>query len=459
MKGLFPQYDYTASADQAETWKTALFVFDTNVLLNLYRYHERTREELLETLNKLAERIWIPHHVALEFQRNRLTVIAAQGRRFSDIRKVVEKSKTDLANSINNLQLTKRHALINPEPLITGFDNLTSNFLAELDKLQDSQQTLTAPDPIKTRIEDIFDGKVGTAFVSQEEIDKINKDAEARYKLKIPPGYKDNEKDKDGADDFHHNGLTYKKKFGDYFVWIQILHHAINSQQKKLIFITDDAKDDWWQQIDFDGPKTIGPRIELIEEAGRVGQLDKFLMYKPESFLKHANEFLAAKVSEETLTEVRDVSFENKKRENLSMDPQARADIEHAIFNWLLKNNKSVTKYINSFPDFITSEDGIFHGYDAKQIKTTRFDIYRDIILHAKTAITKKNLSTLTIIFMIDSSFDMSVILNTLSSSKIADIPDSVIILLGQLENSSGEPVFQVFYEERYNDIVNKDFR
>ncbi len=459
MKGLFPQYDYTASADQAETWKTALFVFDTNVLLNLYRYHERTREELLETLDKLAERIWIPHHVALEFQRNRLTVIAAQGRRFSDIRKVVEKAKTDLANSINNLQLTKRHALINPEPLTTGFENLTSTFLAELDKLQESQQTLTAPDPIKIRIEDIFDGKVGTAFASQEDIDKKNKDAEARYKLKIPPGYKDSDKDKDSSDDFHHNGLTYKKKYGDYFVWTQILDHAVNSQKKKLIFITDDAKEDWWQQIDFDGPKTIGPRVELIEEAGRIGKLETFLMYKPESFLKHANEFLAAQVSEETLTEVRDVSFENKKRENLSMNSQARRDIERAVLIWLLKSNKTVTQYDSTFPDFITSEGDILNGYDVKQIRTIRFEIYRDIILHAKNAITKKKLSTLTIIFMIDSSYTMSVILDTLSSNKITDIPDSVIILLGQLEYSLGEPVFQVVYEERYNDIINDNFR
>lgn len=454
MKGLFPQYDYTASADQAETWKTALFVFDTNVLLNLYRYHERTREELLETLDKLAERIWIPHHVALEFQRNRLTVIAAQGRRFSDIRKVVEKAKTDLANSINNLQLTKRHALINPEPLTTGFENLTSSFLAELDKLQESQQTLTAPDPIKTRIENIFDGKVGAAFASQEDIDKKNKEAEARYKLKIPPGYKDSDKDKDGPDDFHHNGLTYKKKFGDYIVWTQILSHAADSQQKKLIFITDDAKEDWWQQIDFEGPKTIGPRTELIEEANRAGKLDTFLMYKPENFLKYANEFLAAKVSQETLTEVRDVSFENKKRESISLISKDLSEIEGAILSWLLNHHKTVLHYKNDSPDFIATENDTHHGYEIKQIRTTRFDIYADIIARSKEVIIKKKLTTLTIIFMIDSSFTMGFILSLLSLNKLPDIPDNLIIMFGQIQYSLNEPVFESIYEERYNDFI-----
>lgn len=453
MKGLFPQYDYTTSTDQAETWKTAIFVFDTNVLLNLYRYHERTREELLETFDKLSERIWIPHHVALEFQRNRLTVIAAQGRRFSEIRKVIEKAKADLTNGINNLQLTKRHTLINPEPLTTGFEKLTSKFLAELEKLQESQQTLTAPDPIKIKIEDIFDGKVGKAFASQSDVDHKSKEAEARYKSKIPPGYKDSEKDKDGPDDFNHNGITYKKKYGDYFVWSQILDHAVHSQQKKLIFITDDAKEDWWQQIDFDGPKTIGPRAELIEEARRIGKLDTFLMYKPESFLKHANEYLATKVSEETLTEVRDVSFENKKRTN-PLTP-SRSDIELAVLDWLLKHNKKVNQYSNNFPDFITSEDDIFHGYDVKQIRSTRFGVYEDIILHAKNAITKKILSTLTIIFIVDTSFAMGLTLRILSSHKIPDIPDNIIIAFGQVNYSAGEPVFEIAYEERYNDIIN----
>jgi predicted nucleic acid-binding protein len=454
MKGLFPQYDYTASTDQAETWKTALFVFDTNVLLNLYRYHERTREELLETLEKLSERIWIPHHVALEFQRNRLTVIAAQGRRFSEIRKVIEKTKAELANSISNLQLTQRHALINPEPLTTGFETLTSNFLAKLEKLQNSQQTLTAPDPIKIKIEDIFDGKVGAAFASQADVDQKNKEAEARYKSKIPPGYKDSEKGKDGLDDFNHNGITYKKKFGDYFVWSQLLDYAASSQRKKLIFITDDAKEDWWQTIDFNGPKTIGPRTELIEEARRIGKLDTFLMYKPETFLKHANEYLAAKVSEETLTEVRDVSYENKKRENPSLKPEARSDIERAIFHWLLKKHTTVTQYRNTPPDFIICENDVFHGFEIKQVRATSLDVYEDIIMQAQNTIIKKNLSTLTTIFMIDSSFTLGFLLSMLSSTRIAAIPENLIIVFGQIEYSLNGPVFDVAYEGRYSDIL-----
>ena len=128
MKGLFPQYDHSNNVDFSETWRSALFVFDTNVLLNLYRYQESTREELLNVIEKLSDRIWLPHHVALEFQRNRLTVIAGQSKRFTDIRIVIENAKANLSKEIHNLQLKQRHALINPEPLMSGFEDLTKTF-------------------------------------------------------------------------------------------------------------------------------------------------------------------------------------------------------------------------------------------------------------------------------------------------------------------------------------------
>ncbi len=51
MKGLFPQYDDLSSQDYGIVWKNALFVLDTNVLLNLYRYQAGTRDELLNVLS------------------------------------------------------------------------------------------------------------------------------------------------------------------------------------------------------------------------------------------------------------------------------------------------------------------------------------------------------------------------------------------------------------------------
>jgi|SRR5712692_1989289 len=150
MKGLFPQYADSSNQDYGNVWKQALFVFDTNVLLNLYRYQSSTRDELLNVLGQLSGRIWIPHHVALEFQRNRLKIIAEQNRRFSEVRRTIEKARATLVADLEKLQLQKRHSLINPQPLTSGFEKLVNEFLAELDRLQETQQKLSAPDPLSS---------------------------------------------------------------------------------------------------------------------------------------------------------------------------------------------------------------------------------------------------------------------------------------------------------------------
>ena len=38
-------------------------MIDANVLLNLYRYNESPRDDLLEVLQKVGDRLWVPHQV------------------------------------------------------------------------------------------------------------------------------------------------------------------------------------------------------------------------------------------------------------------------------------------------------------------------------------------------------------------------------------------------------------
>jgi predicted nucleic acid-binding protein len=451
MKGLFFQYDYARIADYAEIWNTGMFVFDTNVLLNLYRYQERTRDELFNTLDKLSDRVWIPHHVALEFQRNRLAVIAEQNRRFSDISKVIENSRSELTNAINKLQLTKRHALIDPEPLISGFKELTDNFLGTLNELRKGQQELTGPDPIKDRLENLFDTKVGPAFMTQEEVDKKQKEAESRYKNNIPPGYKDDGKDKSGPDEFSYNGIVYKRKYGDFLAWSQLLEHAENIGVKKVIFVTDDSKEDWWYQIDMEGPKTVGPRAELVEEAARVGKIESFLMYKPEGFLKFASEFLAAKISEETLTEVHAVSVENKK-DAFSPQEVGGRDLRtlRIVCEWV--SGKHDVAYVNDdeFPDILGIDRNDVHGYEIKAFPGNRPSSYHQIIARANRAIESWQLATLTLIFIVSSPNELHTIRKSLADLSKIGVSDSLFICIARLQSHRAES-FRALSEFQFN--------
>jgi len=62
-------------ADYHRLLTSGLVIPDTNVFLNLCRYDEPTRDDLLRILGKLGSRLWAPHQVIAEFWRNRETIL------------------------------------------------------------------------------------------------------------------------------------------------------------------------------------------------------------------------------------------------------------------------------------------------------------------------------------------------------------------------------------------------
>lgn len=62
MKEKFTEFSAPSETELSDAWKSALFVFDTNVLLDLYRYRKSSQADFLRTFNSLNGRIWIPHH-------------------------------------------------------------------------------------------------------------------------------------------------------------------------------------------------------------------------------------------------------------------------------------------------------------------------------------------------------------------------------------------------------------
>ncbi|AVS85366.1 hypothetical protein C8239_11875 [Paracidovorax avenae] len=438
MKGLFPQYDDSPSQDYGIVWKNALFVFDTNVLLNLYRYQAGTRDELLNVLSQLSGRIWIPHHVALEFQRNRLKVIAEQNKRFAEVRRTIEKARSSLFADLEKLQLQKRHSLINPQALTSGFEKLAGEFLTELDQLQETQQKLSAPDPLKKKIETLFDGRVGTPPSDQSAVDELYKQAEARFKFKIPPGYQDSEKDKDEPDEHIHGGIIYKRKYGDFLVWKQLLEHSKSVNAKSIIFVTDDGKEDWWRKIESDGPKTIGPRPELIEEARASALIETLLMYNPEGFLKYAKEFLKAPVSEETLKEVRDLSTTRSARDIGFREFREMAmRAEQAVLLWLEGRFESVQENRVGFPDFVAEREGKTFGFEVKVVQNPRMIInrVREPIYRAYYELKESGFSEIAIVWIVSSPAEVEELKRMFARMTRDEMPDNLRMIIGVFDD------------------------
>lgn len=64
MKNVVREFIEPTSEEKQELWQKAVFVFDTNVLLNLYRYSAKTRDSLLAAFESFKDRVWIPYQVA-----------------------------------------------------------------------------------------------------------------------------------------------------------------------------------------------------------------------------------------------------------------------------------------------------------------------------------------------------------------------------------------------------------
>ena len=404
MENKFKGYYNLNDQEFQNLWKNSLFIFDTNVLLNLYRYQSSTRDALFQVMERLEDRVWIPYHVGLEFQRNRLTVIADQYKRFSEVKGIVGKSISNMKNEFDGLQLKKRHSHINPDKLIESIEKIQLEFYEELNKQEENSISVSSEDEIRLRIDKLLNNKIGKAPEDQRAIDAIFAEGEIRYKNNTPPGYKDASKDGGNSDEFTYSGINYKRKYGDLIIWKQIISHASEKSLKNIIFITDDSKADWWWKIENNGMKTLGVRPELKDEIYRAAKTENFHVYNSEGFLSYANKQLDAKVTEEAIEEVREISVERREiAMNARVFRQMAQSAEKSVYEWLSHNFSHLEHQGHSYPDFIGHQNEYKYGFEVKLVRDPRSILHRikDMLYRAYYSLNEEGFYEMTIVFVV----------------------------------------------------------
>ncbi len=287
MKEKFPEF-YPPKKDDFKTlWAEAIFVFDTNVLLSLYRYPPKTQAKLVTALKKLKNRLWIPHQVALEFHRRRLSVICTQ-----------EKTYKEMLESLSSFEEQYiKHPFLQDKVLMKAIKAACVIIRNKVETLDDSRPKWLVDDSVLDNLEKLIGNKVGDAY-DDAKMSDIYKEGSERYLKEIPPGYKDTEKDK--------GDKTKTRKYGDLIIWYQIIDKA-KIEKKPIIFITDEQKEDWWWKEE--GGRNMGARHELKKE-----MLDKagvqLHMYQSDQFIDHSQEHLNTKFSAEFITDIKKIREE-----------------------------------------------------------------------------------------------------------------------------------------------------
>jgi hypothetical protein len=273
----FESYRVLSSAEISAALKAGIIALDTNVLLNLYRYNDKTVDDLLRVAGAAGDRLYVPHQVLLEFWRNRQSVIASLGSATKDAHGALSKNATSTSDAIS--RWAKSVAL--PEDDRQSLLSEVQDFYSELkDRIGDEPTQLlvhapTARDVLLSRLDELFDGRVGPPL-SDDEWKQAVAEGERRVENSIPPGYMDVEKLESDLPE----GAS-----GDYLVWHQLLLEGA-LRKVDLVLVTSDTKEDWWNKAERGA--IIGARRELIEEYLQSAGC-RFFLLEPADLIKHSS--------------------------------------------------------------------------------------------------------------------------------------------------------------------------
>ncbi|MEY1423828.1 PIN-like domain-containing protein [Morganella morganii] len=306
MKNIFSGFYSLDDSEMESIWNDdkTLFIFDTNCLLNLYRCEEKTQNDILSVMTVIADRVWIPFQVGLEYQRNRKKVIYESLSSLQEFEESLKKIPDSISNSFLNGKFKKNLY----SPLSGELDKLKENIKESIDKYIDEKisiriqhkENISKNDVVRKKVDEIIKDKVGEPF-SQDDINEFNVEGKNRFENKIPPGYQD-EKLKD-EDTFIFSSITYKRKFGDLYLWKEIIKKGNDGTVDNIIFVCDDLKDDWWYELK---GHRHGALQALNTEILSNSTINKFKMITQSTFLFESKKYIKdIDLEESSLSEVR----------------------------------------------------------------------------------------------------------------------------------------------------------
>ncbi|MEZ0115155.1 putative nucleic acid-binding protein [Catenulispora sp. EB89] len=307
-------------SDVREYYTNGTIVLDSSVLLNLYEVTAQSRTEILGALSHVADRLWLPDHVGVEFLRARQDCVARRRKAFSEARQRVNNAFQGAASQLKAVRdevesLVRKHsfgdnaelahALLPDDPFgqLNDVVSWKEGLIGEIDRIAEAYdlrpEAINDDDPVLSVLERLYGDRIGSGFSGTETARLVSTAVTYRFPNSIPPGYKDAEGGGKKPTDL--------LRAGDYLIWEEILREAEGSQYAVLL-VTLDVKEDWWT-LDRQGRPTAA-RPELVDEMIRRAGV-AFRMETLQSFMSNVSEVFGLELSEQVAVELERTADQN----------------------------------------------------------------------------------------------------------------------------------------------------
>lgn len=317
MKNTYQEYKNFTEEEYKEISKKALIVFDANALLNLYRLSEQTSSLILQGMENVKDRVWLPYHAGKEFFTNRRSVIYQKMKEFDDLditySKVLEPIRSERKASVS-------------QEIKIEIEALQAKIKKEVEARKERLKGLLSKDTILDKLHELFEGKIGDR-ITDKKYAELEKEGARRYEKAIPPGFKDKTKT--------------DNKFGDYIIWSEMIDRI--EKDRPLIFVSGDTKPDW--QLEEGGEK-CGAHPALRAELIIVKNSD-FVIYSSSRFVK----FFSESTKEEVEVAAEEIESLPKNRARIRLFDDSLNDYDiliNSLNKQLICKNQSQGKILDA---------------------------------------------------------------------------------------------------------------
>ncbi|MCX4664083.1 PIN-like domain-containing protein [Streptomyces uncialis] len=296
--------------DRSAFFTDALIVLDTNVLLSLYEYTPAAREQVLDALSSVRDRLWLPHQVGLEFVQGRHRVIAERRKALNDApgnvnRRLGEANKAILAarELVQGLLVKYARDAEASEQLASEISSQAVDTLlgewktALIDQVKALKQdhdlapgSVDTEDPVLPRVAALFGENIADPPSPPVVRQRVTEAVSYRFPNQIPPGFKDAGKG------------TPLSAAGDYLLWEEVIDRlTMPDGRKRLLFVSADMKDDWYQPAEHGRAARPWPSL-MSELRNRTGA--ELRIETPGHFYRGVDGFLHAEIAAATYDEI-----------------------------------------------------------------------------------------------------------------------------------------------------------